>query len=95
MIITENGIGCWVDGSHFSTEDANQRIIQTMNRILYLAKMPFFPVDGNDFFDDTINDAISFVNSEICGNSQYSENGHLQFEIYDNSLFLTDTENAI
>ena len=89
-IIRENHAGCWFDGSHQSAETLNLKIVETMNIVLVMAGMPTFPIESEDeFFYMVAEDAISFVNWQICGNGDYSESPELIFEIEDNSLFLT------
>ena len=95
LIIRENSAGCWYDGSHQSSGDLNWAIIQIMNGLIekaYNDEKLLFNSDANDeWISEIADEAINFVNSEICGDSDYSADGALQFEIYENSLFLTDT----
>lgn len=95
QIINKTKIGCWFDGSHLSAGDLNWAIIKIMNGLIEKTyddeKLLFNSDDEDEWIHETAEQAISFVNSEICGDSDYSEDGALQFEVYENSLFLTDT----
>jgi len=92
-IIKENSVGCWIDGSHRSAEDLCKDIIYAMNQLIERTFNNFsllFSLDDNEeFLHEIAEDAISFVNWQICGNGDYSESPELIFEIDDNSLFLT------
>ena len=92
--ITKANLGLWLDYSHHKTEDLDEAIIRAVNYLL-LTFMPTVP--SFDWSSDeqelrySAEDAISFANSEILGNSRFCENGNYQFEIDDNSLYLVDT----
>jgi len=94
-IIKENSVGCWIDGSHRSSEDLCLDIIFTMNQLIertFNNEKLFFGLDcEEEFLHELADDAISFVNWQICGNGDYSESPELIFEIEDNSLFLIKT----
>lgn len=94
LIIKKNNAGCWYDGSHQSADNLNWATIKIMNRIIEKAyddeKLLFDSNDESEFLYGTAEQAINFVNSEICGDSKYSESPELFFEVYDNSLFLTN-----
>ena len=95
---TTKDCGIWVDGGHASTDWASEQIIALMNRLLdrygFSDKFQLETEEYGEFSyaDEIADEAISFVNWEILGNSDFSENPHLQFVIMDNSLFLENTE---
>ena len=65
MIITENLVGCWVDGSHRSAEDLCKDIIYVMNKLIERTfnnfSLLFSLNDNEEFLHEIADDAISFL----------------------------------
>ena len=87
--IQKKDVGCWFDGSHSSTLDLAERIVQLAESYGFVPSDPNWKED--DWNDWELYDALSYLNNEVVGNSDNCAYGGLQFEIEDNSLYLSDT----
>lgn len=93
--LNESNLGLWVDCSQFSSEELDIQTIRITNRLARRYRIGdemFVESDNVEENYYTAQDAINFLNDEICGNGKRCVSPHYQFVIEDNSLYLMDTE---
>jgi len=87
--IQKKDVGCWFDGSHSSTLDLAERIVQLAESYGFVPSDPNWKEDA--CHDWELFDALDYLNNEVLGSDDYCSDGTLCFVIGDNSLYLCDT----
>lgn len=95
--ITKRDVGCWVDGSHWSSEDLIKEVAIFAANFFGYDLCAWLEVDApNTLYDSELDEVdaegLDFLYDDVVDHLNSLCDDDVWFETYDNSLFLTSED---